>query len=97
MGILCRIISDYIDEVQCAQPQGGREGVSYGCVLCVCINTYHAAGVNRRHVKQFAKMFKNVNCLEFGDVIQNHHEKCIEISTNMASIGSLIPEIALTF
>ena len=38
-------------------------------------------------------MFKNVNILEFGDDIQIHHEKCIEISTNMPSIGSEIPEI----
>ena len=40
-------------------------------------------------------MFKNVNILEFGDDIQNHHKKCIEISTNMPSIGLVIPEIAV--
>ena len=43
-------------------------------------------------------MFKNVNILEFGDDIQIHHEKCIEISANMTSIGLEIPEIQpLTF
>ena len=39
-------------------------------------------------------MFKNVNDLEFGDDIQNQHEKCIEISTNKPSIGLEISEIA---
>ena len=38
-------------------------------------------------------MLKNVNILKFGDDIQNHHEKCIEISTNMPGIGELIREI----
>ena len=33
------------------------------------------------------------NILEFHDHIRNHHEKCIEISTNMPGIGSLIHEI----
>ena len=32
--------------------------------------------------------------MEFGDDIQNHHEKCIQISTNMPSIGSQLFEIA---
>ena len=32
-------------------------------------------------------MFKNVNILESGDHIWNHHEKCIQISTNMPDIG----------
>ena len=31
--------------------------------------------------------------LEFGDDIQIHHEKCIEIYTNMPSIGLEIREI----
>ena len=40
-------------------------------------------------------MFINVNIFgEFGEVIRNHHEKSIEISTNMPSIGLEIPEIA---
>ena len=31
--------------------------------------------------------------MEFGDYIWNHHEKCIQKSTNMPGIGSLIREI----
>ena len=37
---------------------------------------------------------KNVKIVEFFDHIWNHHDKYIEISTNMPSIGSLICEIA---
>ena len=40
-------------------------------------------------------MFKNVKILEFGDYIWNHHEKCIEISTNMPGIGLEILRILL--
>ena len=37
---------------------------------------------------------KNVNILEFHDhIIWYHHEKCIQKSTNMPSIGLLIREI----
>ena len=36
---------------------------------------------------------KNVNILEFQDYIWNHHEQCIQKSTNIPSIGSLIREI----
>ena len=39
-------------------------------------------------------MFKNVTIWEFHDHIWNSHEKCIELSTNMPSFGSEIPEIA---
>ena len=38
----------------------------------------------------FHKIVKNVNILEFHDQIQNHHEKCIQKSTNMPGIDSLI-------
>ena len=34
--------------------------------------------------------------LEFHDHIWNHNEKCIQTSTNMPGIGSLIHEIAAT-
>ena len=57
------------------------------------INTYHAAGVSRRVVKHYPTLFKNVNILEFHDHIWNYLEKCIQKSTNMRSIGSLIREI----
>ena len=39
-------------------------------------------------------MSQNVKIQELGDDIQNHHEKCIQISTNMSSIGLKNPEIA---
>ena len=42
-------------------------------------------------------MLKNVKILEFRDDIQNHYEKCFELSTNMPSIGLEIPEITLKF
>ena len=43
---------------------------------------------------QCHKMLKNDNILEFGDCIWIDREKCIQISTNMPSIGVVIPEIA---
>ena len=43
--------------------------------------------------KKCQKIVKNVNILEFRNHIWNHHEKCIQISTNMPGIGSLIREI----
>ena len=39
------------------------------------------------------KFVKNVEIVEFHDHIWNHHEKYIQISTNMPGIGSLIREI----
>ena len=52
------------------------------------------AGVSRRHMKKKnRKMFKNINIMQFGDDIQNQHEKYIEISTIMPSIGFKIPDI----
>ena len=39
------------------------------------------------------KIVKNVKILEFHDNIWNHHEKCIQISTIMPGIGSVICEI----
>ena len=49
--------------------------------------TTRQAGVSRRHVKNFQICFKNFGILEFRDHIWNHHEKCIELSANMPSIG----------
>ena len=72
--------------------------VHFGRVVCsrhvVIINTFHAAGVSRRQVKMFTKVLKNVNILEFGDYIWNHHDKCIQISTNMPGICLEIYEIS---
>ena len=38
---------------------------------------------------------KNVKNVEFHHHIWYHHEKCIQISTNMPGIGSVIREIAV--
>ena len=57
------------------------------------VNTYHAAGECRRRVKNLTNLVKNVKIVEFHSHIWNRHEKCIQISTNMPSIGLVIPEI----
>ena len=44
--------------------------------------------------KKCQKMFKNVKILECSDYIWNHHEKRIQISTNMPGIGLEICEIS---
>ena len=44
-------------------------------------------------VPKYQQLFKNFNIMEFYDHIWNHHEKYIQISTNMPSIGLVIPEI----
>ena len=36
---------------------------------------------------------KKIKIVEFHDHIWNHNEKCIQLSTNMPSIGLVIPEI----
>ena len=59
------------------------------------ISAFHAAGECRRQVKKLTNLVKNVNILEFHDNIWHHHEKYIQISTNMPNIGSLIREIAV--
>ena len=46
--------------------------------------------ISRRRVKKFTTVLKNVNILEFGDFNWNHHEKCIQISTNMPGIGLIL-------
>ena len=57
------------------------------------INAFHAAGECRRQVKNLTNVAKNVKIVEFHYHIWNHHEKCIQISTNMPSIGLVIAEI----
>ena len=49
----------------------------------------------RRQVKKFTDFVKNVKIVEFHYHIRNHHEKCIQISTNMPGIGSVNREIAV--
>ena len=61
------------------------------------LNSHHAAGVSRRQLKNVTKLSKNVNILDFGDYIWNHHGKCIQMSTRMPGIGYLICEIDVTF
>ena len=58
-------------------------------------NAFHAAGECRRQVKNVTKLVKNVKIVEFHDHIWNHHEKYIELCTNIPGIGSLIREIAV--
>ena len=50
----------------------------------------------RRQVKKIKNVVKNVKIMEFHDYIWNHHEKCIQISTNMPGIGLVNREIAVT-
>ena len=59
------------------------------------VSTY-AAGECRRQVKNLTNCVKNVKFVEFYDHVWNHHEKYIEINTNIPGIGSLIHEIAVT-
>ena len=48
-------------------------------------------GLNSKMLQKFSK---NVKIVECHDYIWNHHEKYNQISTNMASIGSVILKIA---
>ena len=54
---------------------------------------FHAAGECRRQVKILTNLVKNVKIVEFHDHIWDHHEKYIQISTNMPGIGSLMSKI----
>ena len=51
--------------------------------------------MSRRQEQNVTKFVNNVEIVEFHAHIWNHHEKCIQISTNMPGIGSLIREIGL--
>ena len=55
---------------------------------------YHAAGVSRRQVQNVTIFPQNVRIIEFQYYIWNQRGKCIQISTNMPGIGSVIREIA---
>ena len=63
--------------------------------LVKMLNAFHAAGECRRHVQNCTTNVKNVKIVELYYQIWIHHEKCIQISTNMPGIGSLIREIAV--
>ena len=67
--------------------------ISLSYTFCVVI-TYYATDVNRRQVRPtFCKNVKNGRILSFGEYIWNHHEECIQIRTNIPSIGLAICEI----
>ena len=53
---------------------------------CQCILT-PCGGREQTTGQKFHQIFTNINILEFGDCIWNHHVKCIQISTNMRGIG----------
>ena len=58
--------------------------------------TYHFVRSRRKQTTSqiFHKILKKIlNILEFGDYIWNHHEKCIQIRTNMPGIGLEMCEI----
>ena len=55
------------------------------------LSTRQASADDRSYI--FNTFCKNVNILEFHGHIWNHHEKCIQQSTNMPGIGLLIREI----
>ena len=59
------------------------------------LNAFHAAGESRRQVKKLTKFVKNAETVELHDHIWNHHEKCIQISTNMPVIGSQLRKIGV--
>ena len=63
------------------------------CTIKRYHNSLHAAGMGRRQFKNVTKVSTKVKIVEYHDKIWNYHEKCIQISTNMPGIGSLIHEI----
>ena len=65
--------------------------------LTIRVNTYHTACVSRRQVKNSHIFSQNVKILKFGNNIWYHHVKCIQISTNMPSIESVLSEIGFEF
>ena len=59
------------------------------------LNAFHVAGECRRQVTNLTKFVKNVEIVQFNYHIWNHSEECIQISTDMPGIGSLIREVAV--
>ena len=57
-------------------------------------NAFHTAGECRWQDNwNLTKFVHFLKIVEFHDHIRNHDEKCIQLSTNMPSIGLVIPEI----
>ena len=71
-----------------------REKWSFNYRQMLSINTHHAAGAQTT-ARKCHKIVKNVNIIEFRSYIWNQGGKYIQISTNMPSIGSIIPETAV--
>ena len=69
------------------------KSVRFGLDYSILTLSIHEAGECRRQVINVTHFVKNVNILDFHAHISNHHEKCIQQSTNMPGIGSLIREI----
>ena len=60
--------------------------------LVVMLSTRQASADDRS--TKLTNCVENVNIVEFYDHIWNHNDKCIQVSTNMPGIGSIIREIA---
>ena len=67
---------------------------SYQDLIQDYFNTIHTAGRREQTAgRKLHKIYqKNVKSVEFHDHIWNHHKKCIQKSTNMPGIGSLVRE-----
>ena len=73
--------SDYMEIAWCMAIRWWDDCESKGGLL----NAFHAAGECRRQVKNLTNFVKNFKIVEFHNHIRNHHEQCIQISTNMPS------------
>ena len=58
--------------------------------------TFYLSRSDQTTAPNVHKYFRNINSLEFHEHNWNHHDKCIQKSTNMPGIGSLIREIEVT-
>ena len=57
------------------------------------LSTRHTSADGRSKIEPFCK--QNVKIVEFHDNIWNHHEKYIQIRTNILSIDLVIHEIGI--
>ena len=51
--------------------------------------------LSRQQVQNFTKIIKSVKIIECHCYVLDHHKKCIEISTNMPTIGLFFRETGL--
>ena len=59
------------------------------------VNPFRAAGGCRRHGQKLHNFVKNVKIIKHNNHIENQHAKCIQLSTNMPSIGLVVFKIGL--